>query len=72
MERIRKVDVSTLSKEQFVEIQAVISKKMEEIAKKAVEEANVLLNIYGMECTIRMDVQEQGKPQSSKKSRKAK
>lgn len=64
MERIRKVDLNKVSDDQLKNIQETIEASLENICKKAVEEANRLLNVYGMESTIRMDVMETPKPES--------
>ena len=52
MERIRKINVESLSEQDMKNVEDMISKKILEITDKAVAEANRLLNVYGYEAKM--------------------
>ena len=54
--RVRKVDVDKLSNEELEKIQAAISGKIVDIINKANLDANRILNIYGMEVQLVMEL----------------
>ena len=54
--RIRKVDVEKLSDEELLKLQAAISDKIVNIINKANKDANKILNIYGMEVQLVMEL----------------
>ena len=54
--RVRKVDIEKLSNEELEKIQAAISGKIVNIINKANEEANRVLNVYGMEVQLVMEL----------------
>ncbi len=58
MERIRKVNVESLSSEQLKQIEETLSKKVIEITDKAVAEANKYLNVYGFEAVMAIQFKE--------------
>ena len=54
--RVRKVDVDNLSDEELLKLQATISDKIVAIINKANNDANKLLNVYGMEVQLVMEL----------------
>ena len=61
METIKKINVNKLSNKKIEELQAKLQKQMELICKESVAKANKILNEYGLEATIRMDLKESDK-----------
>jgi hypothetical protein len=60
MERIRKIDINSVSEEQFLEIEAMLKKKIKEIVEKTVSDMNKYLNIYGLEALLAVQIVKQG------------
>ena len=60
-ERVRKVDVNEKTVEQVEKIQESINKKLIFIVDEAVEKANKMLNIYGLETKMSIVIQEKSK-----------
>lgn len=56
MERIKKVDLESVSEEQFEIIQEMLNKKMTEIVNKAVSDANKYLNVYGIQARMVLEL----------------
>ena len=54
----RFVDVEKLSEEQLKNIQENLVKKVTEIVDKACEDANKLLNIYGLQAKMKFALEE--------------
>jgi hypothetical protein len=52
MERVRKIDVNSLSEQELKNIEDTLSKKIIEISEKAAAEANKYLNIYGFKAIM--------------------
>ena len=46
MERVRKIDVNSLSEQELKNLEDTLSKKILDISEKATAEANKYLNIY--------------------------
>jgi hypothetical protein len=60
MERIRKIDIESVSEEQFLEIEKTLKKKVKEIIDQSVSEMNKYLNIYGLEVLLAVQIVKQG------------
>jgi hypothetical protein len=60
MERIRKIDIDSVSEEQFLEIEAMLKKKIKEIVEKTVSDMNKYLNVYGLEALLAVQIVKQG------------
>ncbi len=60
MERTRKVDIDSVSEEQFVEIEAMLRKKIKEKVDQAVSDMNKYLNVYGLEVLLGVQIVKQG------------
>jgi len=60
MERIRKIDIDSVSEEQFLEIEAMLKKKMKEIVERTVSDMNKYLNVYGLEVLLAVQIVKQG------------
>lgn len=58
-QRIRKIDVNSLSEEQMISVQEGLGKKLSEILKSAVEQANLYFNVYGLQVTMKFEVKAQ-------------
>lgn len=67
----RKRDISHLNDEQFNALQGKLASKLSEILKKAGEEANQILNQYGVEVKIGYSLVEVGSEKKPKKSHKS-
>jgi hypothetical protein len=52
MDRIRKIDVETLTNEQLEDIQKKLSAKSMEILEKAKQDLNKYYNVYGLEVVL--------------------
>ena len=59
--RIRKVDVTNLSEEDLIKLEKAIGDKIAKIINKANEEANRVLDVYGMETRMVMEIKEKNK-----------
>ena len=57
LKRERKLDISKLPAEQVDVISKQIGEKIRQICDKAVEEANTLLNVYGMKAKMQIVVE---------------
>lgn len=55
-ERVRKVDVETLSQEQADELSKQIGDKVVKIQTEALEKINKILNVYGMKAEMSVKV----------------
>jgi hypothetical protein len=55
-DRVRKVDVDALTQEQVANLELQISEKLKDIIDKAVNEANKILNIYGIEACMQISI----------------
>ena len=78
-ERVRSVDVSRLTPEDADRLSVQIGEKVRQICDQAVENANRLLNIYGMEAKMQFAVGKIGEltekaeePSKTRKTRKKK
>jgi hypothetical protein len=60
MERIRKINIDSVSEEQFQEIEAMLRRKMKEIVEKTVSDMNKYLNVYGLEVLLAVQIVKQG------------
>jgi hypothetical protein len=60
MERIRKIDIESIPEEQFVEIEAMLRKKIKEMVQQAVSDMNKYLNVYGLEVLLAVQIVKQG------------
>lgn len=60
MERSRKIDIESIPEEQFVEIEAMLKKKIKERVKLAVSDMNKYLNVYGLEVVLGVQIVKQG------------
>ena len=56
--RERKVNLESMSKEQLENLEIQMAKKLEDILSKAANEANGLLNIYGIKIKIAYELQQ--------------
>jgi hypothetical protein len=65
-DRERKLDINLLSPEQADVVATQLGEKIKQICDKAVEEANTLLNIYGMQAKMQIfiDGKDSNPPQS--------
>lgn len=52
--RARKVNIELLTDEQLVDITTQLVEKINKIVEKANQDANKILNIYGLETTVQM------------------
>ena len=52
MERVRKIDVNSLSEQELKNLEDTLSKKILDISEKATAEANKYLNIYGFKAIM--------------------
>jgi hypothetical protein len=60
MERIRKIDIESIPEEQYVEIEAMLRKKIKERVEQAVSDMNKYLNVYGLEVLLGVQIVKQG------------
>lgn len=60
MERTRKIDIESIPEEQFLEIEAMLRKKMKEKVDQTVSDMNKYLNVYGLEVVLGVKIVKQG------------
>jgi hypothetical protein len=60
MERIRKIDIESVSEEQFLQIEQMLRKKIKEKVEQAVADMNKYLNVYGLEVVLGVQIVKQG------------
>jgi len=60
MERIRKIDIESVSEEQFLQIEQMLRKKIKERVEQAVADMNKYLNVYGLEVLLGVQIVKQG------------
>lgn len=56
--RTRKVDVEKMDAEKVEELSEKIGTKVKDIVDKAVEDANKILNVYGVEAKMEISIQD--------------
>jgi hypothetical protein len=57
LKRERKLDINKLSPEQVDVVSKQIGEKIKQICDKAAEEANTLLNVYGMKAKMQIFIE---------------
>lgn len=60
MERTRKIDIESVSEEQFLQIEQMLRKKIKEKVEQAVADMNKYLNVYGLEVVLGVQIVKQG------------
>ena len=60
MERTRKIDIESVSEEQFVQIEDMLRKKIKDRVEQAVSDMNKYLNVYGLEVLLNVQIVKQG------------
>lgn len=60
IDRVRKIDLESLTEEQYEQVEGTLKKKVKERIDQAILDLNKYLNIYGLEALLAVQIVKEG------------